>query len=239
MNQLPRTASFILALMFMLAACDLRAEATPTAAPTLAATTTAIPPTSPIAQPSPTQTTIVVHAKSQPVNCRFGPGIVFDTIGGIKPNQSTRAIGRTSDNLWLYIEDPGNPGGMCWLAASAVEIDGKAESLSVVSGPFVTVTHVTVRVEPPTISVSCSAFPQVFGFIAEITTNGPTVVNWRWEVNTGDVASGETLIFERAETKTVQEFYRVNGANDYKVKLHVLEPNDIIEDAIFLALCTP
>jgi hypothetical protein len=172
------------------------------------------------------------------VNCRFGPGLVFEIIGKVKPNQSTQAIGRTSDNLWLYIQDPGNPGGACWVAASTVEIDGELASLSVVLAPVVTVTNLTVRVAPSKITVACSAFPQVFGFAAEITTNGPTVVTWRWEVNTGN-GPEKTLIFERAETKTVQEFYRVNGANDYTVKLHVLGPNDTSSETDFFAICTP
>ena len=242
MNQLARTTSLMFVLMFMLAACNLPASVTPTLTPTstlrpeATATPTITP--SPTLIPSPTQAELTIRAKEQPVNCRYGPGLVFEIVGTVKANQSTQAVGRTSDSSWLNVHDPGNPGGVCWVAASAVETEGEVALLSVVLAPLVTVTNLTVRVEPSKITVACSAFPQVFGFIGEITTNGPAVVTWRWEVNTGN-GPDHTLTFESAGTKTVQEFYRVNGANDYKVKLHVLGPNEMSEDALFFALCTP
>jgi hypothetical protein len=244
LNQLPRTTSLVIVLMFMLAACNLPANATPTLTltststitPDATATSTTTPP--PTIVPSPTQVVIAVHAKDQPVNCRFGPGLVFEVVGRVNSNQSTQAVGRTSDSLWLNVQDPGNPGGVCWVAASTVETEGEVASLSVVNAPYVTVTNLTVRVEPAKITVACTAFPQVFGFVGEITTNGPAVVTWRWEINTGN-GPEKTMIFERAETKAVQEFYRVNGANDYNVKLHVLGPNEMINEANFFAICTP
>jgi hypothetical protein len=189
--------------------------------------------------PAPTQAVIKVSARDQPVNCRFGPGIVFEIMDGVKPNQTAQAIGRTSDGLWLYIQDPGNPGGFCWVAASAVAASKSVDVLPVVNAAEVTVTNLNVRVEPAKIVISCTAFPQVFGFVADITTNGPTVVAWRWEVSTGDVAPEQALTFESAGTKTVREFYRVYSANDYKVKLHVLGPNEISGEASFFAVCTP
>jgi len=235
MNQLPRTINLVFVLMFIAAACNnLPASATPM----LESTATSMPAPSPTIALLPTQAALTIRAKEQPVNCRFGPGLVFEIVDIIKPNQSTWAIGRTSDNLWLNVQDPGNPGGVCWVAASAVEIEGSADLLSVASVSLATVTNLTVRVEPSKITVACNAFPQVFGFIAEITTNGPVIVTWRWEVNTGN-SPDQTLTFEGAGTKTVREFYRVNGANDYNVKLHVLGPNEMIGEANFFALCTP
>jgi len=238
MNQLARSTSLMLVLMFILAACGLPASATPASTSTPYATATSTVTPSPTVIPSPTQAALTIRARDLPVNCRFGPGLVFEIVGIVKPNQSTRAIGRTSDGFWLNVQDPGNPGGVCWVAVSAVETEGEVASLSVVNAPLVTVTNLTVRVEPSRITVACSAFPQVFGFVGEITTNGPAVVTWRWEVNTGN-GPDHTLTFESAGTKTVQEFYRVNGANDYKVKLHVLGPNEMSDEADFFALCTP
>ena len=226
----------IFASFILLTACRRQIDDS-TSTPTIQPTVTAKP--SPTVIPTATTTTININAKEQPVNCRFGPGVVFEVVGGLRTRQSAQAVGRTSDNAWLYIRDPGNPGGHCWVAASAVEINGKADSLSVVNAPVVTVTRLEVGAEPPRIVVSCSAFPQVFSFTADITTNGPTVVTWRWEVSTGDVAPEQTLIFESAGTKTVREFYRVNGPNDYKVRIHVFSPNDTFAEANFFAVCTP
>lgn len=228
--------SMAMLLFIFIAACS-REVNNPIPAPTSQPTSIAKP--SPTVIPTSTAATININAKDQPVNCRFGPGVVFEVVGGLRTRQSAQAVGRTSDNAWLYIRDPGNPGGHCWVAASAVEINGKVDSLSVVNAPVVTVTRLEVGAEPPRIVVSCSAFPQVFSFTADITTNGPTVVTWRWEVSTGDVAPEQTLIFESAGTKTVREFYRVNGPNDYKVRIHVFSPNDTFAEANFFAVCTP
>jgi uncharacterized protein YraI len=241
-NVLLCAAGLVLALMSMLVACNLPANTTPTPPPTSTPTPekTATPAVtlSPTVIPLPTRTALTIRAKDQSVNCRFGPGLVFEVVGIIKSNQSTRAIGRTADGSWLNVQDPGDPGGVCWVAAGAVETEGEVTSLSVMAAPFVTVTNLTVRVEPSKITVACSAFPQVFSFVAEITTNGPAIVTWRWEINTGN-GPDQMLTFESAGTKTVREFYRVNGANDYNMKLHVLGPNEMIDGAYFFAFCAP
>jgi hypothetical protein len=164
---------------------------------------------------------------------------VYEIIGGIKRDQFAQVAGRDATGTWWYIKDPGNPNGFCWVAVEAVTVEGETESIPIVAAPVATVTKLEVRTEPQRMTIACSEFPQVFVFIADITTNGPTVVTWRWEINTGEVSLEQTMIFESAGTKTAQEFYRVVTPNDYWVIARALTPNETSAQAYFFALCSP
>jgi hypothetical protein len=88
-------------------------------------------------------------------------------------------------------------------------------------------------------NVGCTAFPQTVNVAAQITSNGPTIITWRWETSTGDDFAEETLLFESAGTKEASTIIRVWSANDYWVNLHVLIPNDRSGGANFKVTCVP
>jgi len=219
-------------------ACSIPSN-TPTANPDLPSTPTQSAALTPSAVPSPTRATVGMRAKDQPVNCRFGPGIVYDVIGGLRANQPTLAEGRNFDGTWLYIHDPGNPGGFCWVIASAVEVAGHADMLTEVNAPVATVTRLEVHVDPQRITVPCEAFPQLIHFTAEITANGPVMVSWHWEIIPGEITPEQILIFEQAGARTVERTHIVTGPNDYRVRLYVFDPAEKIGQADFFATCTP
>jgi hypothetical protein len=182
---------------------------------------------------------MTAHVKDELVNCRFGPGTNYVRVNELQQGQPVHAIGRNDSSAWLYIRDPGNPGGFCWLSASVVETDGVADQLPVQPPPFVTVTDLSLRVEPARILVNCSQFPQSVFFEAEVTANGPTLLTWTWEASTGMKSEAETLAFEEAGTKLLHGFLTVGAANDYWVKLHILTPNIMDEQVNFPVSCTP
>ena len=232
-----RLVPFIGMLSVLLAACSLTAPApiptnTPTIIPTVitstpAATLTAIPPQ------------MTLRVKDELVNCRFGPGTGYVTVNELHQGQSARVVGRNDSSSWLYVRDPGNPGGFCWLSASVTELDGQADLLPVQPPPFVTVTKVSLRAEPTRILVDCSQFPQTVFFEAEVTTNGPTLLTWKWEASTGAMSDVGTMVFERAGTQLINEFYPVGAPNEYWVKLHILTPNVMEDQVSFPVSCTP
>jgi len=178
-------------------------------------------------------------ARGLPVNCRFGPGTIYEIVDGLEPFQSALVAGKDYTGLWWYLHNPNNPGAMCWASASATDLEGEAESLPVVDPPYVTVNRRKVRAEPARVTVECDAFPQYVLLVAEITTNGPTLVNLRWEMSTGEVTEAEPLIFEEADTQVVQKSFVVYGPNDYWGQLHVNAPNEKITQVKFIANCTP
>lgn len=189
--------------------------------------------------PTSTPSTILASPKDQPVNCRFGPGTSYAVTGALNLGRQAEIIGRNSDSSWWYVRNPSNPSTSCWLAASATNTVGNVESLSVVNPPEIVVTGIDVRVDPPAMNVACEAFPQAVILSAQITTSGPTIVTWRWESSTGTVSEEKNLLFEEGATKTVQEFYQVNSANDYSIQIRTLLPNVLIGQANFKVTCEP
>lgn len=189
--------------------------------------------------PTSTPTTLLASPKDQPVNCRFGPGTSYAVAGALNLGRQAEIIGKNSDSSWWYVRNPSNPSTSCWLAASATDTVGNVGSLSVVNPPEIMVTGIDVSVDPPAMNVACGAFPQVVILSAQITTSGPAIVTWRWESSTGTVSEEKNLLFEEGTTKTVQEFYQVNSANDYSIQIRTLLPNVLIGQANFKVTCEP
>lgn len=206
---------------------------TPTLAPNATPTHAAVP------TPSPDLPQVTVRVQSERINCRFGPGTVYAVINELNRGQTVRAVGRSETSTWWYVSDPGNPGGFCWVAAEVTETQGDAESLPILPPPFVTVTNVSLRVEPNLIVVNCAQFPQTVFFEAKITTNGPTLLQWEWEVSTGVKSNVGTMVFEQAGTQVINEYYQINAPNDYWVRLNILAPNEISRQVVFPVSCTP
>jgi hypothetical protein len=175
----------------------------------------------------------------QPVNCRFGPGIAYAVTGALIAGRQAEVIGKSIDATWWYVRNPSDPSTNCWLSADFVLVTGNVDSLPVVGPPEIGVTNIRVQVDPVSMNVGCAAFPQTVGVTAQITTNGPTIITWRWETSAGEISAEETLLFESEGTKEVQRLLSVWSANDYWVNLHVLKPNDRFGGANFKVTCVP
>ena len=220
-----------------LCACNLSpAPATPTATfvPTVAATNTPVPTLNPTATP----VELSLRVTDELVNCRFGPGTVYALINELREGESARVLGRNDTSTWRYIRDPGNPRGFCWISAIVTEVNGDVTALPILEPPRARVTDMTLTVEPNRVVVACTQFPQTFFFETEITANGPVLVNWQWEASTGVLSDVGTIIFDEAGTKVINEYYQVGGPNDYWVKLHILSPNVLTEQANFRVTCS-
>lgn len=224
-------------LSALLAACSTTAATptatlTPTTIPTVA---TAVPTVAPTSTPP----QVSLRVKDELVNCRFGPGTNYVLVNELRRNQSAHVVGRNESSTWLYIRDPGNPGGFCWVSKNVTEAEGALDGLPVKPPPFVTVTDVSLRAEPNRILVNCDQFPQTVFFEAQVTANGPTLLTWRWEASTGVVSNNGTLVFEEAGTQVINDYYQVGAPNEYWVKLHILTPNERVEQVNFPVSCTP
>ncbi len=239
----PRVWFAALAFALGLAGCRFPAEdlSTPTSTPAPVTVTVSIPP--PTSTPIPTRTprppTVYAAAREFPVNCRFGPGTIYAVVDNLVPFQMAQIAGKDLTGSWWYLHNPNFPGEFCWAAASATDLDGEMESLPVVDPPYVTVNKLEVRAEPPRITVGCEAFPQYVLIIGEITTEGPTLVDWRWETSAGEVTREEPRVFTEAATQTVQKSLVIYGPNNYWAQLHILAPNDMVVQVQFIANCIP
>jgi hypothetical protein len=233
----------------------------PTSQPTAAPASTPMPmldtPTSSISTPTPainetplnfelptitptsTPSVFLASAKDQPVNCRFGPGVSYAIVGALILGRQAEIIGRNEDSSWWYVRNPSDPSTSCWLSAEFVDTVGDVQSLPVVNSPVIMVTNVQVLVDPPVMNVACDAFPQVVAITARITASGPTTVVWHWQSSTGFVSPDKNVIFVVGDEKTVQDYYQVNGVNDYIVQVQTTLPNIMTGQASFKVVCTP
>lgn len=244
---------FIVALI--LTSCNLSAlepTVTPLPTPVPATPTQAILPTptlvpietllaidTPTRVPTATLSTNLASPINQPVNCRFGPEISYAITGALTEGGKAEVIGKSIDATWWYVKNPSDPSNNCWLSADFVVVTGNVDSLPVVSPPEIGVNNIRVEVDPVLMNVGCSAFPQTVSVTGQITTNGPTLVTWRWEASDGFVSTDEILLFESEGTKEVRTILTLWSATDYWVNLHALIPNDYSAGANFKITCVP
>jgi len=231
-----------LALASALQGCNIsRDQTTPLPAPPITDTpliqtqpsSTITPTTIPTRAPE----ALIGRVKLTLVNCRIGPGTVYGILNQLEEGQSVRITGRNEQGTWYYVRDPGNPGGYCWLSAEVVDVGGDARALPVIPPPGPSVTDLNLVIQPDKLVVACDSFPQPVYMIAEITTDGPALVTYRWEASTGVSSADNAIAFEGADTKVVQDYYLIAGPNDYWIRIHVLGPNDVSDQANFRVIC--
>jgi hypothetical protein len=208
-------------------------------------TPTRVPIETLLAQPTstfvPTTTPRVALASplNQPVNCRYGPSTAYAVVGGLEPGRQAEIVGKNIDVTWWYVKNPSNPSTFCWLAANLIEAVGRVDALPVIEAPLAQVTDIRLDAEPPSINVSCTAFPQYVIVNAEIITNGPATVTWLWETSEGESINANPLLFLETGSQSDFVYYKVTAAKDYWIQAHILSPNDVTGRLNFKATCTP
>ena len=244
-----------LAIVLVLTACHLPNEkdATPLANPLTAMPTTAlstptlIPIATLLARATPTFIPTAVSTPRQalasplngPVNCRYGPSTAYAVIGGLEVGDQAEVVGKNIDVTWWYAKNPSNPSIFCWLAADLVDVVGSTEALPVVPVPPAQVTAIDITVDPPSVNVSCTAFPQYVTINVILAVNGPTTVKFQWETSEGETFSADPILFLEASSNGTFLYYKVNSAKDYWFQVHVLSPNDISSRITYRTTCVP
>src|SRR3972149_1570906 len=117
-------------ISIFLYACTLgNVPLTPT--PTFKATSTPSSTPLPVLSPTATLVQLTLQVVDELVNCRFGPGTVYELVDELSEGQSARVLGRNDTSTWWFIRDPGNPDGYCWVSANVTEINGDAGDLTI------------------------------------------------------------------------------------------------------------
>lgn len=99
------------------------------------------------------------------------------------------------------------------------------------------VTGVVAAVSP-TSSNSC---PTTFNFTANITTNAAGTVTYKWERSDGATGATENLVFDSAQTKTVETTWNIENDEPPQKweRVHILTPNDISSNQATFTLNCP
>jgi hypothetical protein len=190
------------------------------------------------------------------LNCRAGDSQVFTESGFFGGGETTEVLGRNQAGTWLLVP-LALGGGNCWVSAIYVDLpDGALDSLEVfaspptptpvptatftpepqLSNPFA-VTNVSVSVDINRYSGTC---PVRFTFTAQITTNGPGTVEYRWLRSDQVQSAAQSLGFSSAGTQQVQSTWDISsGVHSYLWKqVEILSPNSMLSNlAEFSATC--
>ncbi len=107
----------------------------PEAPPTEIIEPTVPPPPTNTPEPAATPTPDVLSITLvQDMNVRSGPGTNYPVIGSGPAVETTRVLGRNSDNSWLQIEYL-SADGLGWIYAPLVQINGDPQTVAVASAP--------------------------------------------------------------------------------------------------------
>jgi len=189
--------------------------------------------------PTSTPRLAIASPINQPVNCRYGPSTAYSVVGGLEVGRQAEIVGKNIDVTWWYVKNPSDPSTFCWLSVSLIDAVGNLDALPVVDAPPAQVSNIQVRIEPPSLNVSCSSFPHYVTVTAEIFTNGPATATWRWETSEGEFIDKEPLLYLEGGSQSVLLQYKINAAKDYWIQIHILAPNDTTGRALFKATCVP
>jgi hypothetical protein len=79
-------------------------------------------------------------------NCRYGPGMIYEYLGGLLVGETAVIHGRNQYSNFWYIENPDQPGGYCWISAMYAQVTGDTSQVPVLT-PEPTPTHTPVPLD--------------------------------------------------------------------------------------------
>jgi len=205
----------------------------PSPLPTFAISTlTPVPTETPLPPLTSTPDVPVAWPKDLGVNCRYGPGKVWEAVSFLSPETMAEIKGRTVNTKWWYVSDPINPGGFCWVAYDVVETAGNLNIVPLAEEPTATVTDVTV--DAIVTFIACGDKNPVT-LSGTITSNGPTSATYHWEMS-GDAqasSSDETIQFTEAGTQKVTGDFLSADCGNYIITLLITAPNNTSAEKLF------
>ena len=236
----------VLMVMAMLA-CNLPGGTTATATSELPTLPAASPIPSDTPLPSPTGLPTATATPTVPiawpldkgVNCRFGYGTDWETIGALLVGQTATITGRSSDSSWWYVVTPNDPGTPCWVASSVTLTAGNLANLPVIPQSIAQVTQVTLKLDPKDDTPpGCFGPPSPIEFTGTIHVNGPTDVKWHFETEEDGSLGNHDLHFNFADTKNVDAEYHPPFEDGSRwVRLVITEPNSKLAEQTYKIEC--
>lgn len=198
----------------------------PSPLPTFAIPTlTPTPTETPLPTPTSTPDAPMAWPKGLGVNCRYGPGKEWEAVSSLPAETRTEIKGRTVDTTWWYVSDPLNLDGLCWVAYDVVDTAGDLNTVPLVEPPTASITDVTVDA---LVTFTACGDSNPVTFTGSITTNGPVMITYHWEVSgdTRETLPDTTLNFAQAGTQKVTTDTFSADCGEYAVTLHGTVPEE-------------
>jgi hypothetical protein len=216
---------------------------TPTPEP---ATATPFPSSLVLATELPTQTQSVGSGDySYPIihstvntNCRSGPGIEYDVVGALMPDQKTEVHGLSRAGGYWYILNPNKTPKYCWIWMDTTVVEGNINYL-----PYIQIPPTPVVVMPD-VGVSVSVSPETancgttYTFSATISSSEATTITYEWIREDGTVTTPQTVVFEDDGTQTVTKTWLFKSAMTGWAYMRITSPVSIKSNrAAFTVTC--
>ncbi len=249
-----RPAILFLLIASLLSACSLQPSGTGTTPPqnipagaTPTDTPPAVPPTdtptptpsdTPTVTPTETPSVPMITPVDQPVNCRFGPGAEYVSMGALKVGVTVPIIGQNAGGWW-QIQNPSNPSTNCWVSGSVTTITGATGGVPFAEAPLTFVGGVSAD-QPDVISVpGCLGSAPALQLSGSIEVNGPITVTFHFETQQGGALGAQTVKYKSFGTYAVSNSSYVPPlvAGTYWVKLVVTSPNKMSGQSTYKISC--
>jgi hypothetical protein len=244
----------ILMAAALLSACNLTlagAPSQPASVPSLPpaeATRTPVPPTqtptplpsdTPTVTPTATPAVPMIAATDVSVNCRFGPGTNYITIGAFNPGLSVPLLGRNSGGGWWLIQDPTDSRYRCWVGDSVTTVTGDATTVPIAAPPQPFVTGASAVAPPKITAPGCAGPIPPLALAGTVTVNGPVKVTFHFETQQGGANLPQTVAFTTFGAHTVSDgsYTPPLAAGDYWFKLVVTGPNAMVAQSSYTIAC--
>jgi hypothetical protein len=201
-------------------------EIEPTVLPTFVVPSdTLVPSATPLPTMTLTPSVPIAWPRDLGVNCRFGPGKEWAATSALPLNTTAEIVGRTSESTWWHIQDPLNPGQLCWVATNVTDTAGNINIIPIAEAPSAQITGVTANAE---VEFSACGEPNPILISGAITSNGPLSVTYHWEVG-GDkqnITPDETIVFMESGTLKISAGAYSADCGNYFIILKVTDPNE-------------
>jgi hypothetical protein len=166
----------------------------------------------------------MVEAVTQTVNCRYGPGLDYLTVGNLPPGEKVPIDASVGDQSWWRIELPKSPGTFCWVGSALTQTSGDLNQVEVVGPPGGIVIGATASADTALVSGPCSSNANTNHFGGTLTTNGPGEVFYHWEISNeaGEKLASTAslnLVFHTAGIQAVSPWSFTGSCGNYVVSL--------------------
>ncbi len=201
-------------------------EIEPTPLPTFAIpSATPVPTETPLPTPTSTPAKPIAWPKNLGVNCRYGPGLEWETVSSLPAGTTAEILGRTVNTAWWYIRDPlKTDDSTCWVAYDVVDTAGNLNIIPIVELPVAMVTDVRVDIVVVTFAACEGSNPVTLN--GSITANGPVSVTYHWEVSGAaqETTADESLKFTQSGRQNVSTDIPLTNCGEYTAVLRITEP---------------
>lgn len=231
-NDTPATSTPVVIVVTQLVPAD-------TAVPQATETPQTVAPTEEVVVPTATKSVPMVTPLKDPVNCRFGPSIMWEQLSALEVGAYMEVVGKSADTNWWQVL---GPKGTCWVGALVTTLSGDASAVPVVAEPEAFISDISLKIKPSSVNAGyeCSKPPSSpFTLTGTISTNGPLTIKWYIETEQDGRQEEKVLKFDKFGTHPFTFTYAPETweKGDFWIRVVVTSPKSLMADVSYQVKC--